>query len=402
MSIITLEAKDSKTADRYAWTLNEKGDMLTFDRRPPVPPDSLPLPENQQTIAVSGDGKTLYLIEFKDQGLLPTVTRFHKSADQTGIALDLAAGGVVTEGEGAVSPPLPAFNVSDEQLEYLIKNYCKDLTARVRKGKKDPITGRDKEVEQVMRILLQRGRSNALLLGEPGVGKTAVFTAVAQRMVAGDVPESYRNARVIEVDYSSMSAGAKDARQFEGRFIPLIKGVAERYDSGLYPPFVLCMDELHTIMPTCDANSASGLSDTMKPYLTEGNIQIIGATTLNEYKQFITKDEAMDRRFQRVHLREPTVEETIEILMNLKAGYERHHNMTVSRPQVEKITKLATEFLRRQNNPDKSIIVMDGACAYARMKANKAGKVEGLLELDNESIIEAIAQETGLHVKAIE
>lgn len=288
------------------------------------------------------------------------------------------------------------FVVSDDKMEELIHSYCRDYTDLARQGRFDPITGRDEEIDQVILILLQKGRKNAVLQAPAGVGKTALVVGLAQYVVRGDVPEYLQNARVLEIDLASMAAGTNSIAEFQGRFIPLCKAVAERYHHPEYPKVVLFIDEMHTIMPSCLGSSYKGLSEVLKTYLTVGDLHVIGATTLDEYRIYCEIDPAMDRRFQRVNLKIPNAEETLHIMKALRPGYEKHHGITVADEELERIIKLTEEHLRRRNQPDKSIVMMDAACAYY-VKLNGRGG-----SLDKDSIYYMISKEAKLHKDALE
>ncbi len=265
------------------------------------------------------------------------------------------------------------FLVTDDELEELIFQYCRDFTALERKGRFDPISGRDKEIDEVILILLQKGRKNAVLLAPAGVGKTALVVGLAQRVVSGNVPDYLKNARVIEVDMASMASGTTGPADFQARFIPLCRGFAERYHDPDYPKYILFMDEIHTIMPTCEGSGYRGLSEVMKPYLTVGDLHVVGATTDDEYRIYVKEDPALDRRFQKVPLKVPSDPETVEILKMLRPGYEKHHQIKIPDECLEMVVKITTEHLKRRNQPDKSIIVMDGACAWFVMKNGRGG-----------------------------
>lgn len=286
------------------------------------------------------------------------------------------------------------FQVSDSELEGLIERYTRDLTKLARLGKFDPVIGRDDEIDQVITILLQRGRSNVAVTGPAGSGKTALFTGFAMAVVEGKVPKMLKDARVIEIEFPTMAAGTTTRGEFEGRLIPFIKGVAERNASKKFPPIIMCIDEMHTMMPTCKATAASGVSDLLKPYLTAGDLQVIGATTRDEFRTYVAADPAMERRFQAVHLEEPSVEATIRILKGLKPKYESHFGITITDTLCEDIVETATKFLRRQNNPDKSIVTLDQSCARAVKK--------GLEALDWMSVAETIGNQVSVVAAAIE
>lgn len=288
-----------------------------------------------------------------------------------------------------------AFRVSDEELEELIRKYCRDFTENARLGRYDPISNRDAEIEQVILILLQKGRKNAVLLAPAGVGKTALCVGLAQTVVAGKVPEYLKDARVLEIDLASMAGGTSGPAEFQGRFIPLCRGIAERYHDPKYPKVVLFIDEMHTIMPTVEGSAYRGLSEVMKPYLTVGDLHVIGATTHDEYRIFVAEDPAMDRRFQKVYLDVPDVKQTIDILKNIRIGYEKHHKITVSDKAVEVIVNVTEVHMRKRNQPDKSILLMDAAMAHHVRFKGTGG------ELDIESIYIMASKETGIHPEAM-
>ncbi|MGZ9108913.1 MAG: AAA family ATPase [Micavibrio sp.] len=288
------------------------------------------------------------------------------------------------------------FVVSDEKMEELIHSYCRDYTALSRMDRFDPITGRDEEIEQVILILLQKGRKNAVLQAPAGVGKTALVVGLAQTVVREAVPDYLKNSRVLEIDLASMSAGTESISEFQGRFIPLCKAVAERYHHPEYPKFVMFIDEMHTIMPSCLGSAYKGLSEVLKPYLTVGDLHVIGATTLDEYRIYCAIDPALDRRFQRVNLKVPNAEETFNIMVALRPGYEKHHGITVPDTELKRIVKLTEEHLRRRFQPDKSILMMDAASAY-HVKMFGRGT-----ELDKKSIYHMMSKECGVHPDALE
>jgi ATP-dependent Clp protease ATP-binding subunit ClpA len=285
--------------------------------------------------------------------------------------------------------------VSDAELETLIKTYCNDFTALERMGRYDPITGRDKEIDDAILILLQKGRKNVVFLAPAGVGKTAAVVGLAQRIVRGDVPDLLKNARVLEIDLARMAAGTTGPAEFQARLLPLCKGVSERYHNPKNPRTILFIDEIHQIMPTCLGSSYKGLSDVMKPYLTVGDLLVIGATTLDEFRTYVAADPAMDRRFQKVNLQPPNTVETYRILQALRPGYEKHHNVRITNENLYLIAKLTDEHMRKRNQPDKSIITMDAAMAY-HVKMSGTNQ-----EISLESIYYMVGRETGLNKSAL-
>jgi ATP-dependent Clp protease ATP-binding subunit ClpA len=285
--------------------------------------------------------------------------------------------------------------VSDERYEDLIRNYCTDFTANAKAGRYGPITGRDKEIDDCILILLQKGRKNVCFLAPAGVGKTAAVVGLAQKVAANTVPDYLKDARVLEVDLARMASGTSSRAEFQDRFLPLCKGVSERYHNPDNPRTILFLDEIHQIMPNCVGSSYAGLSDTMKPYLTAGDLLVIGATTLDEFRMYVATDPAMDRRFQKVFLKIPNVPETYSIMKALRPGFEKHHRIKVSDENLLLVVELTEEHMRRRNQPDKSIITMDSAMAYHAM-------YQGInQDLSRESIYYMIARETGLNKTAM-
>ncbi|MGB4107436.1 MAG: AAA family ATPase [Alphaproteobacteria bacterium] len=287
------------------------------------------------------------------------------------------------------------YTVTNGELEDLFIKYCTDHTMLARQNRYSPITGRDKEVDETILILLQRGRKNVVLLAPAGVGKTAMVIALAQKVSTGEVPDYLRDARVLEVDLARMAAGTSGPAEFQERFIPLCKGVAERYHNPDNPRIILFLDEIHQVMPTCKGSSYAGLSDVMKPYLTAGDLMVIGATTLDEYRLHVAHDPALDRRFQKVFLNVPNTLETYNILKSLRPSFQEHHSVKISNVSLMLIVQLTDEHMRRRNQPDKSIITMDSAMAY---HVKKFG-VE--TEVSLESVYYMVGRETGLNKQAL-
>ncbi len=285
--------------------------------------------------------------------------------------------------------------VSNEEFEELIRLYCNDFTALDKSGRYDPITGRDKEIDDAILILLQRGRKNVCFLAGAGVGKSAAVVGLCQKINTNQVPEMLKGSRVIEVDLSRMASGTSTRAEFQGRFLPFMKGLAERYHNPNEPRIILFMDEIHQIMPDCPGSSFAGLSDTIKTYLTQGDLMVIGATTRDEYRMYVTADPALDRRFQKVFLKAPNAQETYEIMKNIRPGLEKHHKTKISNENLMLVVKLTEEHMRKRNQPDKSIITADAAMAY-HVFVNGIGK-----EIEKESIYYMVARETGLNAKAM-
>jgi len=288
----------------------------------------------------------------------------------------------------------PSFVISDDEFNGLVSRYTRDFTAQDKAGRFDPISGREKELDLVTLILLQRLRKNVMLLGPAGVGKTALFIGFAQRINQGKVPEQLKGSRLIELEMSMIGAGSSSRAELEGRLIPIIKGVAERNASKTMPPIICCIDEIHQLMISFKASSYSGIADLLKPALTTGDLFVIGATTREEYDDYVKQEPAIDRRFQKVVLEVPDMRMTYEILKHLRPNFEEHYKFKIPDRTLERIVKLTDRFIRNRNNPDKSIIIMDQACAHATMRG-----VTG--ELDEESIAIAIGSEANVDPRAV-
>ena len=264
-----------------------------------------------------------------------------------------------------------------------LEQYSRDLTALAREGKLDPVVGRDEEIRRVIQILSRRTKNNPCLVGEPGVGKTAVVEGLAARIVAGDVPFTVQNKRVLTLDLSGMVAGSKYRGEFEERIKKLLKEVTE--DGNI----ILFLDELHTIIGAGGAEGAIDASNIMKPSLARGEIQLIGATTIAEYRKYIEKDAALERRFQPVTVEEPTEEEAVRILEGIKGKYEAHHHVTITPEAVEAAVRLSSRYINDRNLPDKAIDLIDEAAASVRLHAldvpDKIREIsDKILEMDQE------------------
>ena len=276
-----------------------------------------------------------------------------------------------------------------------LEQYSRDLTALAREGKLDPVVGRNEEIRRVIQILSRRTKNNPCLVGEPGVGKTAVVEGLATRIVAGDVPFTVQNKRVLTLDLSGMVAGSKYRGEFEERIKKVLKEVTE--DGNI----ILFLDELHTIIGAGGAEGAIDASNIMKPSLARGEIQLIGATTIAEYRKYIEKDAALERRFQPVTVEEPTEEEAVRILEGIKGKYEAHHHVTITPEAVEAAVRLSSRYINDRNLPDKAIDLIDEAAASARLHAmdapDKAKEISDKIreldwEMEKAIRVEAFAQ----------
>ncbi len=244
-----------------------------------------------------------------------------------------------------------------------LERYSVDLTAEARAGKLDPVIGRDTEIRRVMQVLSRRTKNNPVLIGEPGVGKTAIAEGLAQRIVAGDVPESLRNKQLVQLDIAAMLAGAKYRGEFEERLKATLKEITE--SGGRY---VVFLDELHTLVGAGAAEGAVDAGNMLKPALARGQLRLVGATTLDEYRTHIEKDPALERRFQPIMVREPSVEETVAILRGLKERYEVHHGVRITDPALIAAARLSERYIGDRFLPDKAIDLIDEAASRLRIE----------------------------------
>ena len=255
------------------------------------------------------------------------------------------------------------YGYPQEKEENVLEKYGRDIVEDAKAGKIDPVIGRDEEIRSITRILSRKTKNNPVLIGEPGVGKTAIVEGLALRILKGDVPNSLKDKTIWELDMASLVAGAKYRGEFEERLKNVLNEV-KKSDGRI----IMFIDEIHMIVGTGSSEGAMDTSNILKPMLARGEIHVIGATTLNEYRKFIEKDGALERRFQKIMVKEPNVEDTITILRGLKERFEIHHGVTIQDKAIIAAATLSNRYITDRFLPDKAIDLIDEACATIRVQ----------------------------------
>ena len=281
------------------------------------------------------------------------------------LGTEMPQGGATAQQGGGPATPATTAPAKGEKKSKTpaLDHFCRDLTQLAAEGQLDPTIGRAKEIERVMEVLTRRKKNNPVLIGEPGVGKTAIVEGLAQLIANGECPESLRDHRVLSLDMAAVIAGTKYRGQFEERLKAVMNEIAQNKN------IILFIDELHTLVGAGAAEGAIDASNMLKPALARGELQCVGASTLNEYRKYIEKDGALERRFQTVIVDPPSVDETVEILKGLRKKYEDHHQVTIPDTTLVTASKLSERYITDRFLPDKAIDVIDEAGARARLAA---------------------------------
>ena len=312
----------------------------------------------------------------EDKGVVGQILKQHgvKLAEVNQVIMDLRGGVSTSSQEG-------------ESNRESLKKYTLDLTDRARNGKLDPVIGRDDEIRRVIQVLQRRTKNNPVLIGEPGVGKTAIVEGLAQRIINGEVPESLKNKRLLVLDLANLLAGTKYRGDFEERLKSVLNELSKNSNST-----IIFIDEIHTLVGAGKTDGAMDAGNMLKPALARGELHCIGATTLDEYRKNIEKDPALERRFQKVLVQEPSVEDTIAILRGLKERYEIHHGVEITDPAIVAAVELSQRYVVDRFLPDKAIDLIDEAASKIKMEIDS--KPENMDRLERRLIQLKIERET--------
>ena len=317
--------------------------------------------------------------------------------DNTDVKIEHLFSALLEEGEGIAIRIMMGMNINIDELntefmyrpkikktnaKLLVDELGEDITLKAKKNELDPVIGREKEITRVIEILSRRCKNNPILIGEAGVGKTAIVEELSRLIVNGDVPINLKDKRIISLDMASLVAGTKYRGEFEDKINKIIKEVANNTD------IILFIDEIHTLVGAGGAEGAIDASNILKPALARNKIRCIGATTTNEYKEYIEKDRALDRRFQKVLIETPNIEETKNILKNIKNIYEKYHYVSINDDVIDSIVELSEKYIYDRNQPDKALDILDEVCARVSIKEDKSIKKYNNLKKEYNKIIE--------------